>query len=128
MFSDDSELSDYNPYTDDSDEEPPPTTTKPKEPTVKRNYFANKSKETEITPSGPITLDPTIAAILRKAASLADKKGIPEQDKEEQTMKNKMSLGGADGVYEFDEDDTWDGEEDDEIISSRKRKRKEKKT
>jgi hypothetical protein len=127
MFSDDSELSDYNPYTDDSDEEPPPITTKSKESTVKRNYFDDKSKDAEPSPSGPITLDPTIAAALRKAASLADKRGIPEQVKEEETTKNRMSLGGADGVYEFDEDDTWDGEEDDEI-SSRKRKRKEKKT
>ena len=127
MFSDESELSDYNPYADDSGDESPSTKPKTLEAAAakpKPNYFV-QSQETEPTPSHPITLDPKIAAALRKAASLADNRGIPTQVQEE-TKMNRMSLGGMDGVYEFDEVDIWDGEEDDEI-GSKNRKRKEKK-
>jgi hypothetical protein len=128
MFSDESELSEYNPYDSDSDNdnEPPTKKTKPSRPPVKRNYFGDKETPAEETPSGPVTLDPMIAAALRKVAALTDKRAIPEEIVKEDKKKvlNRMSLGGADGVYEFDEEDTWDAEEEVEEVGKKKRKRK----
>ena len=131
MFSDESELSDYNPYADESDEEDEEAngkTTKSEDiATGKRNYFGDKTTEPEDKPAGPITMDPLVAAALRKAtaaAAAAEKKEVTEVKKE--TKSKGMSLGGAGGVYEFDEIDTWDGEDDDEIGTTRKRKRKDK--
>jgi hypothetical protein len=72
-------------------------------------------------------MDPTVAAALRKVAALTDKKAIPEEIVKEDKKKvlNRMSLGGAgDGVYEFDEEDTWDAEEEVEEVGKKKRKRK----
>ena len=126
MFSDESELSEYNPYDSDSDSdnEKPTKETHPAVPLTKRNYFGDTEKPME-EPSKPLTMDPTIAAALRKAAALTDKRGVPEEVvKEEKKMAlNRMSLGGSGGVYEFDEDDTWDGEEEEEV-GKKKRKRK----
>ena len=128
MFSDESELSEYNPYdsASDSDNEPPTKQTKPSQPPAKRNYFGDKEAPAEQTPSGPVTMDPTIAAALRKVAALTDKRTIPEEIVKEDKKKvlNRMSLGGADGVYEFDEEDTWDAEEEVEEVGKKKRKRK----
>lgn len=131
MFSDESELSDYNPYADESDEEDEEANDKPPKSedtaTGKRNYFGDKTTEPEDKPAGPITMDPLVAAALRKAtaaATAAEKKEVMEVKKE--TKSKGMSLGGAGGVYEFDEIDTWDGEDDDEIGTTRKRKRKDK--
>ena len=131
MFSDESELSDYNPYSSDSgsdsDSEPPPV--KDKKPTqlpTKRNYFGDtKTRPEEEASAVPLTMDPTIAAALRKVAALVDKRGIPaEVVKEETKGLNRMSLSGADGVYEFDADDTWDGEEEDEEVGSKKKRKR----
>jgi hypothetical protein len=128
MFSDESELSDYNPYDSysDSDNETPIKQTKPSQPPAKQNYFGDKETPAEETPSGPVTMDPTIAAALRKVAALTDKRTIPEEVLKEDKKKvlNRMSLGGADGVYEFDEEDTWDAEEEVEEVGKKKRKRK----
>ena len=119
MFSD-SELSDYNPYNDsDSESE------KPSKPAVqgKRNYF-NDTPSTEVT-SAPV-MDPTIAAALRKAtaAAAAAEKRVVENRVEEKA--GRMSLGGMDGVYEFDDVDTWDGDDEDDEMAGKKRKRKAK--
>jgi hypothetical protein len=128
MFSDESELSEYNPYASDSDSDYklPTNPPNPPQPPTKRNYFGDTEEPVAEAPSGPLTMDPTIAAALRKAAALADKRGIPEDVSKEEKKKglNRMNLGGADGVYEFDEDDTWDGEEEVEEVGKKKRKRK----
>jgi len=135
MFSDESELSDYNPYGNASDseaeEEKQVKSTENVEP-VKRNYFNDNPSETEVSTSAPVTMDPTIAAALRKAtaAAAAAEKRVSDQRMagiEEEKKPGRMSLGGMDGVYEFDEVDTWDGEdEEEEIGGSKKRKRKAK--
>jgi hypothetical protein len=129
MFSDESDLSDYNPYGEDnSDEDEPhakPEETQAPAPEAKRNYFGDKESKREVQPSAPITLDPTIAAALRKAKALAEKHDIPAEVMEKKKPKG-MSLGGMDGVYEFDEGiDAWDGEDEEEVGPKRK-KRKEK--
>jgi len=136
MFSDESDLSDYNPYGDDSDEDTPaPTKQALKEPSEpvqstgsKRNYFGDKDPEPEVKASHLITMDPVVAAALRKATAMAEKSKLPEIVVKEK-RSNQMSLGGVDGVYEFDEGvDTWDGEldEEEDVGLSRKRKRKDK--
>lgn len=128
MFSDESELSDYQPYSDNSDDEHAITnskTTKPSSSSTKRDYFNDRDKEQESTSNGPMTFDPAIAAALRKAAALASKRGLPEEDVQEGKKSTRMNLGGTDGVYEFDEDDAYDGEEEDEF-AAKKRKRKGK--
>jgi hypothetical protein len=131
MFSDDSELSDYNPHPDsssDEDEPPPPKSPQPTiETPVKRNYFGDSKPEEEKEEKKPLTMDPAMAALLRKAAALADKKGIPEEDAGKAAGGKRMGLGGTGGVYEFDEVDEWDGDLEEEELQSRKKRRKEKK-
>lgn len=141
MFSDESDLSDYNPYGDNSDDDSADQETKApaaKEPsppalsTGKRNYFGDKDTKEAVQASHPITMDPVVAAALRKAAALTEKSKAPhsaETEVKEKKKSNVMSLGGVDGVYEFDDGvDTWEGEldEEEDIGPSRKRKRKEK--
>ena len=138
MFSDESELSDYNPYNEhsDSDSDSDSPRSKSPDPTassttpVKRNYFGDSTiSDTEPPkPTKPLTMDPTMAALLRKAAALADKRGVPAEQKEEpQPSLKRVALGGSGRVYEFDEEDTWDGDLDEEDSTSRKKRRKERK-
>lgn len=168
MFSDDSDLSDYNPYgggsSDSESEEPnklapttttkepnlPPTTTKedianlPRTPTTephplapttepappapsKRNYFNDHSPPSNgPAPSHhPITMDPVVAAALRKAAAQA--RAPQEQLQAGGKTRGAMSLAGRDGVYEFDEGvDMWEGEMGDEEDEGGSRKKRRK--
>jgi transcriptional regulator of met regulon len=141
MFSDDSELSDYNPFAGDSDDDEPPAPPKPDDAPAqktKRNYFRNAKEEPAVTASVPLTMDPVLAASLRKVAALRDatKKEVlreaTEKDvtgEEAQTKNPKamgMSLGGAGGVYEFDDGDMEWEEEDSMPVGPKKKKRKEK--
>jgi hypothetical protein len=125
MFSDDSELSDYNPHPDSSDEDKPTSPQPTAETPVKRNYFGDSKSEEQEPEKKPLTMDPAMAAILRKAAALADKRSIPEEGKA--GGAKRMGLGGSGGVYEFDEVDEWDGDLEEEAVQSRKKRRKEKK-
>jgi hypothetical protein len=130
MFSD-SDLSDYDPYdaNDSEDEKKHPPKEKLSQDKLKRNYFnETPSSITSQVPSSAPVLDPTIAAALRKAtaAAAAAEKRVQEGAIEEKPI-GRMSLGGTDGVYGFDEVDTWDGDdEDDDVGSGKKRKRKAK--
>ena len=134
MFSDESELSDYNPYGNDSDSEEEKSKEKQMVPQkdAKRNYFNDGPSKGEVTTVVAPLMDPAIAAALRKAtaAAAAAEKRVTENriaGVEEEKKPARMNLGGMDGVYEFDEVDTWDGDdEDDDIGTGKKRKRKGK--
>ena len=134
MFSDESELSDYNPYNSDSDSDAPPfkssTPTASSTTPVKRNYFGDSaaSDQEPPKPTKLVTMDPAMAALLRKAAALAEKHGVPDEPKEDpQSSFKRVALGGSGGLYEFDEEDTWDGDLDEDVSTSRKKRRKEPK-
>jgi len=138
MFSDESELSDYNPLDEHSDSDSDSDAPRAKSPKpitssttpVKRNYFGDSatSDHEPAKPTKPVIMDPTMAALLRKAAAMAEKHGVPDEPKEvPQSSVKRVALGGREGVYEFDEEDTWDGDLDEEDSTSRKKRRKEAK-
>ena len=146
MFSDDSELSDYNPFgqdsdDDDDDDDDDEVSERPPKPEVtpsskqadsakpKRNYFGD-TKEPETATSAvpaPLTMDPVLAASLRKVAQLAERKEVLMEEIQTKPKPKGMSLGGSGGVYEFEEEDmNWEEEEEDGMQSAPKKKKQKK--